>query len=87
MIGAGLFPEDIVVVRRQSVAENGQMVVAAVGDEATVKWFYRRGNRIELRPDNPDFEVIVPSPGEFRLLGKVIEVHRYLEAPPLIAAH
>jgi len=86
MTGAGVFPDDIVVVRRQSVAENGQMVVASVGDDATVKWFYRRGNRIELRPDNADFEVIIPSPGELRLLGRVIEVHRYLEAPPVIAA-
>jgi len=84
MTGAGLFPNDIVVVRRQAAAENGQMVVAMVDDEATVKWFHRRGNRIELRPDNPAFEVIVPSPGELRLLGRVIEVHRYLEAPPLI---
>src|SRR6185503_1528640 len=84
MTGAGLFPNDIVVVRRQAAAEKGQMVVAMVNDEATVKWFHRRGNRIELRPDNPAFEVIAPSPGELRLLGRVIEVHRYLEAPPLI---
>jgi repressor LexA len=84
MSGAGVLPNDIVVVRRQGDAENGQMVVALLGDEATVKWFHRRGSRIELRPDNPEFKPIVPSPGELRLLGRVIEVHRYLEAPPLI---
>jgi repressor LexA len=85
MIGAGVLADDLVVVRRQSTAENGDMVVAMVEDEATVKWFHRRGSRIELRPDNPRFETIVPSPGELRLLGKVIEVHRYLDAAPLVA--
>ena len=85
MIGAGVLPRDIVVVRRQSSADSGEMVVALVEDEATIKWFHRRGQRVELRPDNPEFEVITPSPGEFHLLGKVIEVHRYMETAPLIA--
>ena len=86
MTGAGILPHDIVVVRRQAAADNGEIVVALVDDEATVKRFYRRGSRIELRPDNPDFDVIVPSPGELSLLGKVIEVHRYMEHPPLVSS-
>jgi len=86
MTGAGVMPRDIVVVRRQTTAENGEMVVALVEDEATVKWFHRRGQRVELRADNPAFETIVPAAGALNVLGKVIEVHRYLESAPLISA-
>ena len=78
MTGAGILPGDVVVVRRQPRAENGEIVVALVGDEATVKRLRIRGGRAELQPENPDFEAIVPDPGRLRLLGKVIEVRRYL---------
>jgi repressor LexA len=54
-------------------------VVALVGDEATVKRLRIRKNRVELHPENPDFEPIIPDPSELTLLGKVIEVRRYLE--------
>jgi len=86
MTGAGILSDDIVIARRQSSAESGEIVVALVEDEATIKRFHRRGARVELRPENPDFHVIVPRPGELRLLGKVIEVHRYLDSMPLITA-
>jgi repressor LexA len=86
MTGAGILGNDFVVVRRQSSAESGDIVVALVDDEATVKRLYRRGARIELRPENPSFDVIVPHQGELRLLGKVIEVHRYLDAQPPLSA-
>lgn len=81
MVGAGIFPEDIVVVRRQPTAETGEIVVALVGDEATVKRLRIRRNRIELHPENPEFEAIFPDPDQFSLLGKVIELHRYLDRP------
>jgi repressor LexA len=84
MSGAGILEDDIVVVRRQAVADDGQIVVALVGDEATVKRLRRRRQRVELHPENPDFDIIAPEPGELTLLGKVIEVHRYLEQPPLL---
>jgi len=84
MSGVGILQDDIVVVRQQPTARNGEIVVALVGDEATVKRFHRSGQRVELRPENPDFDVISPEPGELSLLGKVIEVHRYLEHPPLL---
>jgi len=87
MKGAGIFDGDIVVVRRQPSAESGEIVVALVGDEATVKRLHRRGRRIELRPENPDFEALIPESGNLGLLGKVIEVHRYLEHPPLLLQH
>lgn len=81
MTGAGILPGDIVVVRRQPVADSGDIVVALVGDEATVKRLRIRTNRIELHPENPAFEPIIPDAGELTLLGKVIEIRRYLERP------
>jgi repressor LexA len=79
MTGAGIFPGDIVVVRRQPIADSGDIVVALIGGEATVKRLRIRRNRVELHPENPAFEPIIPDPGELTLLGKVIEVRRYLE--------
>lgn len=81
MSGAGILDGDVVVVRRQDVAESGDVVVALVGDEATVKRLRLRAGRAELHPENPAFEPIVAPAGELRLLGKVIEVRRRLEAP------
>ena len=79
MTGAGILPGDIVVVRRQSRAEAGEIVVALVGDEATVKLLRVRGKRVELHAENPAFEPIVPDPRQLSILGKVVEVRRYLE--------
>jgi repressor LexA len=81
MTGAGILPGDIVVVRRQPAADSGDIVVALIGGEATVKRFRIRRNRVELHPENPAFEAIIPDPSELTLLGKVIEVRRYLERP------
>jgi repressor LexA len=79
MTGAGILPGDVVIVRRQRTAGSGEIVVALVGDEATVKRLYLRRKRVELHAENPDFEPIVPDPRELTLLGKVVEVHRRLE--------
>jgi len=79
MTGAGIFPGDIVVVRRQPTAESGEIVVALVGDEATVKRLRVRRKRIELHPENPEYEIIIPDASQFSLLGKVVELRRYLE--------
>ncbi len=76
MTGAGILPGDIVVVRRQASAESGDIVVALVDDEATVKRLQLREGRLELHPENAVFEVIVPEAGECRILGKVVEVRR-----------
>lgn len=78
MTGAGILSGDIVIVRRQARAEPGDIVVALVGDEATVKRLRLRRGRIELHAENPRFEPIVPDPGQFKLLGKVIEIRRTL---------
>ncbi len=52
MIEAGIFEGDLLVVRRQKTAANGDVVVARLGDEATVKQFFREGSRIRLQPAN-----------------------------------
>lgn len=84
MSGIGILPDDIVIVRSQSVAESGEVIVALVADEsapepeATVKRLRTRRGKIELHPENPDFDPIVPAPGSCTILGKVIEVRREL---------
>jgi repressor LexA len=79
MTGAGILPGDIAIVRRQSTADSGDIAVALVGDEATVKRVHLRGRRIELHAENPEFPPIIPPSGEVLILGKVIEIRRYFE--------
>ena len=76
MRDAGILEGDLVIVRKQPTARSGEIVVALVGDEATVKRLKRKGRRVELHPENPDYAPIVPE--SLALLGKVIEVRRYL---------
>ncbi|MEU4428148.1 transcriptional repressor LexA [Actinoplanes sp. NPDC024001] len=74
MIDAAICDGDVVVVRRQPVAENGDIVAAMLDGEATVKVLRRRGGRVELVPRNPLYQVI---PGdEAVVLGKVVCVMR-----------
>lgn len=79
MTGAGILDGDVVIVRRQTDAADGDIVVALVDDEATVKRLRRRRRRVELLPENPAYAPILPDPATLRLLGKVIEVRRTLE--------
>ena len=58
MIGAGILDGDKVVVRPQNTADNGQIVVARIGEEATVKRLSRKNGEIWLLPENPDYEPI-----------------------------
>jgi repressor LexA len=72
MIEAGILEGDYVVVRSQERASPGEMVVALVDDEATVKYYRPRGSRIELEPANERYQPIVVERGaEFRILGVV----------------
>ena len=59
MRDAGILDGDLLAVHRTAEARNGQIVVARVDDEVTVKRLRRKGNRVELLPENPDFEPIV----------------------------
>jgi repressor LexA len=59
MIEDGILDGDYVVIRKQDGANNGQTVVALVGNEATLKRYYRRGNKIELHPANPAYQPLI----------------------------
>jgi len=81
MINAGILDGDIVVVRRQQDARNGEIVVALVGDdesanEATVKRFFREDRRVRLQPENDALEPIYAP--HVQILGKVTGVFRSL---------
>ncbi|MDH4157012.1 MAG: transcriptional repressor LexA [candidate division Zixibacteria bacterium] len=78
MKNAGIFDGDIVLVQKQSVARKGDIVVAIIGDEATVKRYYPEGKRIRLQPENEDMGPIMVSrrSGEFRIAGKVVGLLR-----------
>jgi repressor LexA len=77
MIEAGILPGDLVVVRKQDDARNGEIVVALVGDEdATVKRFFREHGRVRLQPENATMEPIYSD--EVRVLGTVKAVLRRL---------
>ena len=79
MIEAGIFDGDYVVVRHQPTAELGEIVVAGIpGEEATVKIFKRRRNKVVLVPANPSFSEIELAPDEVTIYGKVVTVLRRL---------
>lgn len=81
MTGAGILEDDLVIVRRQATAAWGDIVVALVGEEATVKRLGRDGRTPVLIAENPAYPPIrVASPDDLLLLGKVVEVRRTLEA-------
>ncbi len=69
MINAGIFDGDIVVVEQTPVAENGDIVVALINDEATVKRFYKENGQFRLQPENDKYEPIIVD--ECAVLGKV----------------
>lgn len=77
MIGAGIEPGDLVIVRQQATAENGDIVVAMLEGEATVKRLWMAEGRVELRPENTDFEpIVLGTYDELSVIGKVIAVRR-----------
>ena len=75
MINAGILDRDVVIVRRINTAQNGDVVVALIGDEATVKRIYVESDHIRLQPENPEYEPIIVK--EAIVLGKVISLVRY----------
>ena len=77
MIGAGIMDGDIAIVRRTLGADNGDIVVAMIDDEATVKRFYRESDHVRLQPENPAFEPILTT--EVVILGKVVMLMRNYE--------
>ena len=80
MRDAGILDGDIVLVQKQDVARKGDIVVAIIGEEATVKRYFPEGRQVRLQPENDDFEPIMVgkrSP-EFRIAGKVVGLMRKL---------
>lgn len=75
MIEAGIFPDDLVLVRKQSMALTGEIVVAMVGEEATVKRLNKKGSQYFLDPANANYRPI-PIGENVVILGKVISVIR-----------
>jgi repressor LexA len=79
MLEGGIFDGDFVVVRSQPSAENGEIVVAGIpGEEATIKTFLRRRNKIVLRPENSSMEDMIFDPAEITIYGRVVTVLRRL---------
>ena len=76
MINAGIFDGDQVLVKQQSTAENGDMVVALVEDSATVKPFYKEDGYYRLQPENDQMDPIIIH-GDLQILGKVFGVFRF----------
>lgn len=77
MINAGILDGDIIITRQAQTAEDGEIVVALIGDEATCKRLYRTKTGVELRAENPDYAPILSD--EVIILGKVIANIRYYE--------
>ena len=76
MIEAGILDGDLILVKKQNTASNGEIVVALIGEEATVKTFYKEKDHIRLQPENSALEpIIVPM---CEILGKVAGVFRKL---------
>ncbi|MDR2956852.1 MAG: transcriptional repressor LexA [Coriobacteriales bacterium] len=75
MVEAGIFDGDYVVVREQTTANNGEIVVALIDSEATVKTYYRESDRIRLQPENSSMDPIYAR-DDVTILGKVIALLR-----------
>lgn len=74
----GIFPGDLVIIRKQATARNGQTVVALVNNEATIKTYMIKGNRVELHPANPKMKPILVGPADdFRIEGVLIGLIRH----------
>ena len=75
MIKAGILSGDIIIAEKTPVAANGEIVVALLGDEATVKRFYKEDGHFRLQPENDDYAPIISD--EVIILGKVIALQRF----------
>lgn len=77
MTGAGILNEDIVIVEKTPEVQNGEIAVALIEDEATVKTFFREKGHIRLQPENPDYEPIIVK--DAVILGRVLASMRYIK--------
>ncbi len=77
MINAGIMDGDIAIIHRTPTADNGDIVVALIEDEATVKRFFKENGHFRLQPENDSFEPIIVE--EIALLGKLVAIYRNYE--------
>lgn len=78
MVEAGILDGDYVIIRKQETAEDGDVVVALIEDEATLKRFHCEGDGVRLEPANSRMQPIHVRRGEFRIQGKVVGVQRHI---------
>ena len=79
MVNAGIFENDLVIISPQKDASNGDIVVALIDDEATVKTYEQKNNKIKLIPENDKYQPIeISGLREFSIVGKVVGVVRWL---------
>ncbi len=76
MIDAGIFDGDMVIVNKEPTAKNGDIIVALLGEEATVKRFYKETTQVRLQPENDKYEPILSA--DVQILGKVVGLIRKL---------
>ncbi|ACL69899.1 transcriptional repressor LexA [Halothermothrix orenii] len=77
MINAGIYDGDYVIAQKQDNAENGDIIIALIDNEATVKRYYKERDHIRLQPENPDMDPIyVNFNTYFKVLGKIIGLYR-----------
>ena len=74
MINAGIYNKDLIMVRQQNTADNGDIVVALIEDFATVKTYYKENGYIRLQPENPTMSPIIVR--DVSILGKVVGLYR-----------
>lgn len=78
MSGAGILEGDLALVKKQLIADEGDIVVALIDDEATIKYFYREKDRVRLEPANKNYKSIYAD-RDFSIIGKVIStIRRYV---------
>ncbi len=76
MIEAGILDGDFVLVRPQSHVERGEIAVALIEDEITVKRFFREGDKVKLQPENAALSPIIVKSSEVKIVGKIIGLFR-----------
>lgn len=82
MKDADILDGDLVIIRKQNTADDGDIVVALIEDEATLKRFYHEAGGARLQPANRDMAPIHVRSGEFRIQGKVVGVQRHFDRVP-----
>ncbi|NLU09405.1 MAG: repressor LexA [Tepidanaerobacter acetatoxydans] len=74
MLRAGIFPNDIVFIKKQEMLENGEIGAILIENEATLKKFYRNNGTVVLQPENDKYQPIILTNGNVKILGKLVAV-------------